>query len=390
VEKNRTSSQGSQDTAAVIILDRYIAFNFLKGMLPVLVLLLALFSLLTLTEELEEVGNGTFRQIDAFLVVLYTSPRLIVDLMPVTALLGGLMGLGAMANHQELMAARAAGLSKARMARPVFQATLLIAIVVVLMQSLLVPVSEQAASELRSRSLEAVSVEVGGRFKFWTRSGDNFVRVSNVLFNRILAGVEIYNMDEKGKLETLVQAERAIIVGEDTWLLENVTRTRLSGMSASDDYTESLRWPSLISQEQAEVLILPLEALAPHDLVQYIRYLETNDLDTHHFRVILWKQISIALAVVAMGLLSLPLLVGSTREISASQRIVLGGIIGIAFYLLQQMTGHLAGLFNLIPSLTILTPVVVLLAIAVAAQFWRGFRWKAGRGGDREAAPTRE
>jgi lipopolysaccharide export system permease protein len=374
----------------MMILDRYIALNYLKGMLPVMVLLLGLFSLLTLTEELEEVGNGTFRQIDAFLVVLYTSPRLIVDLMPVTALLGGLMGLGAMANHQELMAARAAGLSKARMAKPVFQATLLVAIAVILMQSLLVPSSERAASELRSRSLESVSVEVGGRFQFWTRSGDNFVHVNDVLFNRILAGVEIYNMDERGKLETLIHAERATIVGEDTWLLENVTRTRLSGMTAAEDHAENLRWPSLISQEQAEVLILPLEALAPHALFQYIRYLQKNGLDTHHFRVVFWKQFSIALAVVAMGLLSLPLLVGSTREISASQRILLGGIIGIVFYLLQQMTGHLAGLFNLVPSLTILAPVVVLLAIAVAAQFWRGFRSKAGRDGHRKAAPTME
>jgi lipopolysaccharide export system permease protein len=179
-------------------------------------------------------------------------------------------------------------------------------------------------------------------------------------------------------------------VGEDTWLLENVTRTRLSGMTAAEDHAENLRWPSLISQEQAEVLILPLEALAPHALFQYIRYLQKNGLDTHHFRVVFWKQFSIALAVVAMGLLSLPLLVGSTREISASQRILLGGIIGIVFYLLQQMTGHLAGLFNLVPSLTILAPVVVLLAIAVAAQFWRGFRSKAGRDGHRKAAPTME
>jgi lipopolysaccharide export system permease protein len=75
-----------------------------------------------------------------------------------------------------------------------------------------------------------------------------------------------------------------------------------------------------------------------------------------------------------MGLLSLPLMVGSTRSVSASQRIVLGGIIGIVFYLLQQATGHLAGLFNLIPSVTILTPVLVLLTIAVTAQFWQGFR----------------
>ena len=106
----------------------------------------------------------------------------------------------------------------------------------------------------------------------------------------------------------------------------------------------------------------------------YIRYLRENDLDTHHFRVIFWKQISVVIAVIAMGLLSLPLMVGSTRSVSASQRIILGGIIGIVFYLLQQATGHLAGLFNLIPSVTILTPVLVLLTISVTAQFWKGFR----------------
>jgi lipopolysaccharide export system permease protein len=314
----------------MIVLDRYIAFSYLKGMVPVMLLLLGLFSLLALTEELEEVGNGTFRLIDAFGVVFYTSPRRIVDLMPVTALLGGLMGLGALANHQELMAARAAGLSKARMARPVFEATLVLAALVVLMQSLLV--------------------------------------------------------DDAGKLKTLIQADQAAIIGDDTWLLEGVTRTRLSDLTAREDHIESTQWTNLLSQEQAEILILPLEALAPHDLVLYIRHLQDNDLDTHHFRVIFWKQVSIAIAVIAMGLLSLPLLVGSTRAVSASQRIIVGGLIGIVFYLLQQVTGHLAGLFRLVPSLTILTPVFLLLVISVGAQFWRGFSKPAPASGTQ---PTR-
>jgi lipopolysaccharide export system permease protein len=358
----------------MILIDRYIAANYLKGMLPVMLLLLALFSFLALADELEVVGQGTFRQIDAFLVVLYTSPRRIVDLMPVTALLGGLMGLGAMANHQELIAARAAGLSKARMARPVFQATLMLAVMVVLMQSILVPASERAASALRSKSLEATSVGNTGRLNFWTRSGHNFVHVGNVLFNQVLEDIEIYQTGQLGKLKTYIHAEQATIVGTDTWLLENVTRTQLSGMSAQEDRLDRLEWEHLLSQEQTDILILPLEALAPHDLVLYIRHLRDNDLDTHHFRVIFWKQISIAISVIAMGLLSLPLLVGSTRGISASQRILLGGILGIVFYLLQQVTGNLAGLFNLVPSVTIMTPVLVLLAISIIAQYWRGFR----------------
>jgi lipopolysaccharide export system permease protein len=358
----------------MMILDRYIASSYLKGMIPVMLLLLALFSFMALSEELEEVGTGSFRLIDAFLVVLYTSPRRIVDLMPVTALLGGLMGLGALANHQELIAARGAGMSRARMARPVFQATMIVAVLVVLMQALLIPASERVASELRSKSLEATSFDAGGRLQFWTRSDENFVHVSDVLFGQILEGVEIYNTDEAGRLRTLIQAEQATIIGTDTWLLEDVTRTRLSDMTATEDHLESIRWTHLLSQEQADILILPLEALAPHDLVLYIQYLRENDLDTHHFRVIFWKQISVVIAVIAMGLLSLPLLVGSTRSVSASQRIVLGGIIGIVFYLLQQATGHLASLFNLIPSGTILTPVLVLLTIAVMAQYWQGFR----------------
>jgi lipopolysaccharide export system permease protein len=362
----------------MITLDRYLALNYLKGMIPVMLLLLALFSLIALTEELEEVGKGSFRQIDAFMVILYTSPRRIVDLMPVTALLGGLIGLGALANNQELIAARAAGLSRARMARPVFQAALLVAALVVLAQSFVIPASERKAVELRSKALEETTVGAGSRQEFWTRSGENIVHVGEVLFNRILENVEIYTMDSDGNISQLVLAQQATILAGDTWLLNEVSRTQLDGMTVSEEQIDSMRWSDLLSDEQANILILPLEALAPHDLVRYIRHLRANDLDTHHFRVIFWQQVSIAITVIAMGLLSLPLLVGSTRSVSAGQRIILGGVIGIMFYLFQQVIGHLSGLFHLVPSITILSPVIVLLSVSVLAQFWQGIRtpWK--------------
>ncbi len=359
----------------MMMLDRYIASSYLKGMVPVLFLLMALFSFLVLAEELEQVGNGTFRQIDAFLVVLYTSPRLIVDLMPVTALLGGLMGLGAMANHQELIAARAAGLSKARMARPVFQATLMVAALVVVMQSLVVPASERSwrLSYARSHLKPPRLMRAAG----W-RSGPAATTISSMSAMFYLTGSspEWKSIEPiaRAELKTLIEAKQATIVGENTWLLEDVTRTELSDMTAQDDHIDRIQWTNLLSQEQADVLILPVEALAPHELVLYIRHLQENDLDTHHFRVIFWKQMSVAITVIAMGLLSLPLLIGSTRGISAGERIVLGGLIGIGFYLLQQLIGHLTGLFNLIPWVTIMTPVFTLLGISIAAQYWRGFR----------------
>ena len=92
-------------------IDRYISTSFLGGCIPVLVLLLSLFSVLSLSEELEDVGEGTYRLVDALLVVVFSLPALAVTLLPVTVLLGGLLGLGALANNLELISMRAAAIS---------------------------------------------------------------------------------------------------------------------------------------------------------------------------------------------------------------------------------------------------------------------------------------
>jgi lipopolysaccharide export system permease protein len=114
-------------------------------------------------------------------------------------------------------------------------------------------------------------------------------------------------------------------------------------------------------------LILPLEALAPNDLLKTITNLKQNQLDTHRYEIVLWQQISLLPSLLAMALMSLPLLLGSVRSVSASQRALTGGLIGIGFYLLQQLSGHLAGILGLNPSLLILTPPFVLLIIAIIA-----------------------
>ena len=74
-------------------IDRYIMTQFVIGIIPALLLLLALFSFMTLADELEDVGTGAFTLPDALWVVFLTTPKRIVDLLPVSTLLGGLIGL---------------------------------------------------------------------------------------------------------------------------------------------------------------------------------------------------------------------------------------------------------------------------------------------------------
>lgn len=358
-------------------IDRYIMQQFLAGIFPVLLLLIALFSFMALAEELEEVGRGDFTLPDALMVVFLTTPKRIVELLPVTALLGGLLGLGAMANHHELMAIRTSGLSKRRIALTVTVLAIFLAVFITALQFSVVPGFEREAAQLRGKSLHGTEKGSGSTGAFWTRNGAYFIRVNAVKFDRTLADIEIYATDVNGRLVQLIQATSADYAGDDNWLLSGVVQSELQdtrtpetqawGTKVRETAGDTLLWKDLLSAEQASILMLPLEALAPSDLVKTIANLKRNQLDTHNYEVVLWQQVSLLPSLVAMALLSLPFLLGSVRSVSAGQRVMIGGLIGIGFYLIQQLSGHLAGILGMNPLLVILTPPFILLAVAIAA-----------------------
>lgn len=348
-------------------IDRYIMQRFLSGVLPVLLLLLALFSFMALAQELEAVGEGDFKLPDALMIIFLTTPKRIVDLLPVTALLGGLVGLGAMANQHELMAIRTAGLSKRRIALTISALAIMLGIGITLLQFLVVPGFEREAAQLRGKSLFGTDKGSGSSGAFWTRNGNYMIRVNAVRFDRTLADIEIYSMEVDGGLKQMIQAESADYAGDDNWLLSGVTNSEIQPPLVHEVREDKLLWRNLLSDEQASVLMLPLEALAPHDLVQTITNLKRNGLNTQSYQIVLWQQISLLPGLLAMALLSLPFLLGSVRSVSASQRAMIGGLIGIGFYLIQQLSGHMAGILGINPALVIMTPSLILLAVSIAA-----------------------
>ncbi len=158
-------------------IDRYLGTNFIGGCILALLFLLSLFAFLVLSVEMQDVGKGSYELVDAFLVVAYTLPALTVDLLPVTVLLGGLLGLGALANNLELIAMRTIGISPARIAVPIFKLALVLIAIVVLLQTLVIPQVEFNAARLRAKTLiepslvgleEEPGVDINS--EFWTRS----------------------------------------------------------------------------------------------------------------------------------------------------------------------------------------------------------------------------
>jgi lipopolysaccharide export system permease protein len=352
-------------------IDNYISVNFLSGCLPVLFLLLTLFSFMGLSEELEDVGDGAYELIDALLVVAYSLPALAVDLLPVTALLGGLLGLGALANNQELTSMRAAAISPARIALPIFVLALALICLVIFLQSLVIPRVEYNATQLRAKTLMQIGAlgledqpDLATDREFWTRHNAQFIRVGVVQPDRSLTAVEIYQFDLQGNLARMLQVPRAQLLQNNTWLLHEVRDTRLGEAASTTELSETLLWETLLSEEQARTLITPASSLAPTDLWKSIRRLEDNHMNSERHRVIFWRQMSTPLGLLGMALLTIPFLLGSVRSVPVGQRIAVGGLIGISFYLLQQISGHLAGILHWNIALTVMAPALLVLLVA--------------------------
>ncbi len=101
------------------------------------------------------------------------------------------------------------------------------------------------------------------------------------------------------------------------------------------------------------------------DLWKFIQRLEENNMNSESTRITFWRQMSIPPGLLGMALLAIPFLLGSVRSVPVGQRVAMGGLVGVTYYLVQQISGHLAGILHWNAALTVMAPALVILGIAV-------------------------
>lgn len=340
-------------------LARYLVSSIGLSLLPVVFLLLALFGFLSLAEELEDVGKGDFEALDAITVVGLSLPNLVLDLLPVALLLGALVGLGGLANHSELIAARAAGRSPLQLLVPPMLFGLGLALLFLLMGEYLVPVAEQQAGQLRAKALTDFSMEDD---QIWTRTDQQIVKIGRLGRDGMLNDVEIFDYDA-GQLSSVRQAKAAEVIDQGHWRLEDVLVLLHNEHSATQTQLSVELWPISLPQDKLAVLAIPPESLGMEDLRDRILRALDNDLDVHGLRVMMWQRLSLPLAAVAMIMLSLPFVMGSTRLLSAGERVTYGVLAGLTFYLTEQFCAHLAIILRINPVVMAVAPEVIVTVL---------------------------
>lgn len=343
------------------LLDRYIADAMVKGTGVALLVIMGLTMFFSIIEEIDKLGKGSYTVSKMLEYVVLTLPRGVYELFPTAALVGGLTGMGALAVNGELVAMRAGGFSVWRIVRSVLQAGLVLLVFVVAFGEGLAPATEQYAQRLRAGALER-HVTFMGREGAWIRDELRYVYVNKVLDNDTLADVKVLEFDANRQLISSAHADTASYRG-GRWIMHNMRQTLFSGDIVTARVEKSFTLPVLLPPELINVVVLKPENMSVQDIRQFLVYLKDNGLETQVYRYALYSRFVTPVSVLLMLFISVPFVFGSLRSKGTGQRFMFGIIVGLGFYLVNQLANQAGQVYGWDPLLASVVPgMVVLLA----------------------------
>lgn len=361
-------------------IDRYVLRAVLGGVLLVMTVLLSLGALFLLLGQQDDIGVGTYTVWKALAFVGLNMPQQVWELLPISALIGSLLGLGTLARGSELTVMRAAGLSVWRIGRGVVLAGLLLLALGAAIGEWLAPPMQQLGREVKAFA-KFSNVSFAGSGDAWVRDGDMIVNVERQIGDAQFGGMMVYEFGPDNRLKSLGRAATAREVeaagapgamrGDakggtaTTWRLEQYIETRFEG-----DRTVASGSAGRVLDSNVGSNFLGIAATIPGQLPstalwRMIRHLETNGLDSREPVFAFHSRIARTVAVLFAVLLALPFVFGSLRSAGAGARIGVGLVLGILFFLLQQMIESGAIVYGGDPALLAWLPTLLMAGAAL-------------------------
>ncbi len=348
------------------ILNRYLIRAVLTSTALVLTVLLAIAGFVEFVGQLDTVGEGDFGIGSALAYSALRLPLLAVQMIPVAALIGALLGLGQLAGQSELTVMRAAGVSKWSLARAVAQSGVVLLLVGVLLGEFFAPPMDQFARSFRSEMKRGGENRAGDE-SIWVRDGNTFFNVERVTNELDLGRVYLFEFDDDQRLQSLGFALNGGLDQEDRWVLDNFVATQFDEGGASTESAELSVQRYNLNAELLGVSVVRPGSMSVRGLITYMRYLSANGLDASVYQAEFWSRFSAFAAIIIMPILAIGFVFGSLRSAGTGARMMVGVMIGLAWYLATRLLANTGQVFELNAVLTAWLPSMVLCFVTAFA-----------------------
>jgi lipopolysaccharide export system permease protein len=345
----------------VSLLSIYLMRVILASTMLVLLVLLALAGLFEFIGQLDSM-QGNFGTPQALLYALLRLPQLSFEMLPIASLIGALLGLGSLANNSELVVMRTAGLSVARLAGMIALSGGVLMVVTALVGEYIGPPLDYFARTMRDKArYEQEDRDIGNAA--WVKDGQVILHLERINAEFEFGALYMFRFNEDDSLMSIARAENAGIDQSDKWILENFRETRFV-----DDSVQVVESSLAVESFDLDANMLGITLVKPvslsaRGLMSYIGYLKKNELDAQRYETELWSRIARTVTVTIMPVLALAFVFGSLRSAGSGSRLIIGVLIGLAYFLASEMTANSGQVFKLNPAMVTWLPSIALLLI---------------------------
>jgi lipopolysaccharide export system permease protein len=353
---------------------------------------LALFSLFDLIDELQNVGQksmlGGVQQVylirHAFVYVGLLWPNHIYELMPISVLIGTILVMARMAQSSEFTILRTSGLDPWRALKLLLTLGSIFAVLSFVVGDYLAPVADRGAQLLKARYQGRITLGQTGAWLKEKQPYNNYVvNVRALSADNEMQGIRIFEFDNKGLVVSMTEAASASFAQDNAWSLSNAERTDFQIRPSTDGLAkaaesanvtrtraDTLRWPTDISAEMVSVALLKPDRMATIDLFKYVQHLKANGQSAQRYEIEFWRKVFYPLSCLVMVILSLPFAYLHFRSGGIATYVFSGVMIGISFFLLNNVFGYIGNLQNWQPWLAAAAPGMLYTGVSLTAFGW--------------------
>lgn len=374
---------------------RYLAREIYRSCAVVLLTLLGLFTFFALVDDLDNVGDK-FSMMALLYMQALALPTRLYDLLPIGLLIGAILALAGLAQRNELVILRVSGVSGMRLLRMLWIIAIAPMIGAALLSEYVTPWAEIKSGEA---NLMFRGKAGGDRLNsgYWFKEptpdgGTRIINIGELKGNGQVAGVTLYEFEKNLTLSVLSTAPVGVFAHGDL-ILKDVSETRLDDNAALTlaDARPPQHPPAIVvkmpersidtslSAERLLARVLTPERMSIVTLLDYVNYLRDNRLQYDRQVVALWRKLAYPFTLLVMIAIAAPIGLMQTRRSGVGAKVFSGILLGVGFFMLNQLALNVGMLGKWPPWLTALGPSIGAMALALSAMSYMEYRHSIAR-----------
>ena len=334
----------------------YMLKKYLLGFLLTVSILISINLLIIFLSELKNLGVHEYTLSIIIQYIFLLIPQNFLDIFPYALLIGSMIAFGSMAYHSEFIAINSHGVGIRKIILMIMFQTLILSTLFTYFGNHISPGLSTQAQEIKNSALQKNTTNQD----MWFRGKDYIINAKNMITYKHLENIEIINISN-GNIISILTAEEAIY--NNYWTLHGIKIIDVENNKIINKKTQILPSEKFIPSQILKSKFNKKRYQSIQTLYKNIIYHTDLGIYYEDHKVIFWQKILLPFSCCIIVFIGIPFLFTKMRSTNQSQRIIIGIVFGITYFVISSILINVSLILNIPALLSVLISMGVFILL---------------------------